>query len=65
MGNVNPAGVLLSGMPDKVYAEACERIRTADGRGLILAPGCDMGAATPALNVKMLGRACRESPAVV
>ncbi len=64
MGNINPAGVLLNGMPDKVYAEACERIRTANGRGIILAPGCDMGAATPAVNVKMLGKACKDSSVV-
>ena len=26
--------------------------------------GCDMGAATPALNVKMLGKACKDSSVV-
>lgn len=60
MGNINPAGALLSGTPDEVYAEACERIRTAAGRGQILAPGCDMGANTPLENVKMMLKACKD-----
>ena len=61
MGNINPAGVLLTGTPEEVYAEACERIKAAAGRGHILAPGCDMGAATPLENVKMLGKACKDT----
>ncbi len=60
MGNINPAGTLLTGTPDEIYQEACERIRTAAGRGHILAPGCDMGAATPLENVKMLSKACKD-----
>ncbi len=60
MGNINPAGVLLTGTAEKTYAEACERIRTANGRGHILATGCDMGAETPLENVKMLVKACRD-----
>jgi MtaA/CmuA family methyltransferase len=61
MGNINPAGVLLTGTPEEGYAEACERIKAAAGRGHILAPGCDMGAATPIENVKMLGKACKDT----
>ena len=60
MGNINPAGALLSGSADEVYAEACERIRTAAGRRHIIAPGCDMGAAAPLENVKMLLKAARD-----
>ncbi len=60
MGNINPAGKLLSGTAEEVYAEACERIRTANGRGIIIAPGCDMGAATPLENIKMLKKACED-----
>lgn len=60
MGNMNPAGVVLSGTPDEVYAEACERIKTAAGRGFILAPGCDLGANAPIENVKMLVKACKD-----
>ena len=59
-GNINPAGALLSGTAEEVYAEACERIRVAAGRPFILAPGCDMGAATPLENVKMLLKACKD-----
>ena len=60
MGNINPAGVLLSGTAEETYAEACERIRTAAGRGQILAPGCDMGADTPLENVMMMVKACKD-----
>ena len=59
-GNINPAGNLLSGSAEDVYAEACERIRIAAGRPFILAPGCDMGADTPLENILMLPRACRD-----
>ena len=60
MGNINPAGALLSGSAEDVYSEACERIRTAAGRSFILSPGCDMGAATPLENIKMLLKACKD-----
>ena len=60
MGNMNPAGTVLSGTPEEVYAEACERIRTANGRGMILAPGCDLGANAPMENVKMMVKACKD-----
>ncbi len=60
MGNINPAGLLLTGTPEEIYAEACERIRTANGRGHILATGCDMSADTPLENVLMLPKACRD-----
>ena len=60
-GNMNPAGVLLSGTSEEVYAEACGRIRIAAGRPYILAPGCDMGAATPLENIQAMARAAHES----
>lgn len=60
MGNINPAGVLLSGTADETYAEACERIKTANGRALILATGCDMGSTTPIENIRMLSKACKD-----
>ena len=60
-GNINPAGALLSGTADEVYAEVSERIRTAGGRPFILATGCDMGAATPLENVRAMSRAAHES----
>lgn len=60
MGNINPAGVLLTGSADEIYKEACERIKTANGRGHILATGCDMTADTPLENVKMLVKACKD-----
>lgn len=61
-GNIDPAGVLLNGTPEEVYREACERIDTANGRPYIMAPGCDMGPATPMANVKMLVKACKDKP---
>ncbi len=65
MGNINPAGALLTGGANEVYREACARIDAAKGRGFILAPGCDMGADTPYENVKMLAKACRDKGASV
>ena len=59
-GNINPAGVLLAGKADEVYAEATGRIQTAKGRPYILATGCDMGADTPLENVQMLLKACKD-----
>ena len=53
-------GAILSGKPEEVYAEACERIRAAAGRGFILAPGCDLGADAPVENVKMMVKACKD-----
>ena len=60
MGNMNPAGVIATGTPEQTYEEACERIRTAAGRGLILAPGCDLSATAPMENVKMVVKACKD-----
>ena len=60
MGNMNPAGVIAAGTPEEVYQEACERIRQAGGRGLILATGCDLSATAPMENVKAVIRACRD-----
>ena len=60
MGNINPAGLLLTGTPEEIYKEACERIQTAGGRGFILATGCDMSANTPLENVLMLSKATRD-----
>ena len=60
MGNINPAGALLRGTPDEVYAEACERIKTAAGRPYILSPGCDMVAGSPLENVRMMLKACKD-----
>ncbi len=59
-GNVNPAGNLLSGSSESVYAEACEKIKTACGKPFILAPGCDMSANTPFENIKMLQKASKD-----
>lgn len=60
MGNMNPAGNLLIGSADETYAEACELIKIAAGRPYILAPGCDLGAATPYDNVMAMSRACKD-----
>lgn len=63
MGNINPAGVLMTGSATAIYEEACDRIRTANGRGHILATGCDMAAETPYDNVMMLSKACADMAA--
>jgi len=59
-GNLEPAGKLLMGTADEVYEEACEHIRIANGTGYIIAPGCDLGAASPFENVAAMGRACKD-----
>ena len=60
MGNINPAGALLRGTPQEVYAEASKQIKTAKGHSFILAPGCDLGSSTPLENIKMLFKACQD-----
>ena len=62
-GNMDPAGTVLMGTPEEVYEEACGRIKTAAGRGFILAPGCDLGSAAPIENVKMMRKACEDMAA--
>ena len=59
MGNIKPAGTILTGTPSEVYKEACERDKIANGHSHILAPGCDLGADTPLENVKMFPRLAR------
>lgn len=58
MGNINPAGAILSGTPEEVYAEAKRAIEISGGQGLILATGCDLGANAPIENVKACVKAC-------
>jgi len=57
-GNINPVGKLLSGTPDEVYEECVERIKSAGGRGFILAPGCDIGFQSSLENIQAMRRAC-------
>ncbi len=59
-GNINPAGSLLFDTAEDVYNEAVERIRIADGRSYILAPGCDMVCDAPFENVLAMSRACKD-----
>ena len=59
-GNINPAGALLFEGPEEVYAEAVERIKTAAGRGYIMAPGCDMVCDAPYENVMQMPKACKD-----
>lgn len=60
MGNINPAGVLLTGTAEEVYQEACERLKVAQEYAFILAPGCDLSADAPLENVMMLSAACKD-----
>ena len=59
-GNLEPAGRLLMGTADEVYKEACEHIEISKGYGYIIAPGCDLGAASPFENVAAMGKACKD-----
>ena len=60
-GNINPAGTLLTGKTEEVYAEVCKRIKVADGRSYIPTTGCDMFSTTSLENFKILLKACRDS----
>jgi len=54
-GNVNPAGVLVSGTPDEVRAAARECIDKAGHDGnFILMPGCDLSPSVPLANIRAL-----------
>ena len=60
-GNMDPANALLFNEADEVYEEACERIKTAAGRGYIMAPGCDLVCDTAVENVLAMSRACKDT----
>ncbi|NPV92783.1 MAG: uroporphyrinogen decarboxylase [Firmicutes bacterium] len=54
-GNVNPAGVLLSGTPEEVAAASRECIEKAGPEGrLVLIPGCDLSPRVPIENVQAM-----------
>lgn len=54
-GNVNPAGVLVSGTPAEVAAAARECIEKAGQDGnYILMPGCDLSPKVPLANIRAL-----------
>lgn len=51
-GNIDPAAVLLNGTPALVEKKVCEVIRqAAEGGGLIVGSGCDIGYETPFENI--------------
>jgi uroporphyrinogen decarboxylase len=54
-GNVNPAGVLLSGTPDEVAAASRECIEKAGQESsFVLIPGCDLSPRVPIENVRAM-----------
>jgi MtaA/CmuA family methyltransferase len=61
IGKVSPSGVLLSGTPEEVYADATACIQTAGSSNYILMPGCDLASGTPMENIKMMAKASLDS----
>ena len=59
-GNLDPAGVLLRGTPELVYAKSCELIRAAGPGGFILSSGCEVPRDTPPENIDAMVRAARD-----
>ncbi|MCI8416229.1 MAG: hypothetical protein HFI33_01800 [Lachnospiraceae bacterium] len=61
IGNLNPAGKLLSGTPDQVYEESMKVLQTAGlDNFFILGSGCELALATPLENVKSMLRASKD-----
>ena len=54
IGNMNPAGVLLSGSVDDVYEEASECLDASHGYRYMLGTGCEVSVATPRDNMKAM-----------
>ena len=61
IGNLNPAGKLLLGTPEEVYAESMNVLHTAgEDNFFILGSGCELAVATPLENVKAMKRAVED-----
>ncbi len=54
IGNMNPSGVLLSGTPEQVTAEACQCLHTAAGSRYLLGTGCEVAVGTPVANMRAM-----------
>lgn len=62
VGNINPAAVMLQGTPEDVYAEATRILQKAADLGERVVPctGCELPAASPLENVRMLRKAAED-----
>lgn len=55
IGNLNPAGALLSGTPEEVYQDAMNAMNiAAQDRFFVLGSGCEVAVSTPLENVKAM-----------
>jgi uroporphyrinogen decarboxylase len=59
IGNIDPAGTLFSGTPDKVRAEVTERMKSGGRRGFMLGAGCDIPIGSPNENIVAMSEAIR------
>lgn len=62
MGGVDEFGVLQSGTPDQVIAEAHAAIAASGGRHFLLTPGCGVAMDAPEANLHALRRSVQRAP---
>ncbi len=62
VGGVDELGVLQTGTPDQVIAEAQTAIRETNGRHLLLTPGCGTNVDVPEANLRALRQAAERVP---
>lgn len=59
-GNMKLTTVLLLGTPNDARIEAAACLKTGEGTGFILAPGCDLPYATPPANLEAVAEVVRD-----
>lgn len=62
MGNLSPAGQMIEGTPESVYAESMRLLELgrANGGGFLLSTGCDLPAGSPIENILAMTKACED-----
>lgn len=63
MGNLNPTGLLLQGIPEDVEKAADEAVREAGPSAFILGSGCEVPPDAPRENIQTMIRSARHEPA--
>lgn len=60
-GNINPAGTVFGGTPQRTYDESIAAIKAAGGKPFALMPGCDVPYGTPIENLQMMAKAAADA----
>lgn len=60
-GNINPAGTVFGGTPEKAYEESVTAIKMANGKPFALMPGCDIPYGAPMENLQMMAKAAADT----